>query len=311
MSEFVINMDGWDRVSNKYVFPNTPEGNNWCDRGLVPQNKYTIDLFGWYGFSFETEVYGKAEIEVKVGMLDFGEINAEEIIDYYTWKAAICGDGVVKIVAPLEQFDLLSSMPAKWKFVRSIEINREVKNLKALKGKGVYAHAHVLSKAAESGETIRYKLQIVNCLDIKQAITFNFEKTGYEVLAPYITTDEVILEPFEEKICYMKVQMSDKIVEGGFEKHVVHVLPNGDGSQGQTLEFYSVRHMKHPYISNTEEGWKAVKEKIEKHEWAKKLADTYIQRAEEWSVPEIGDVNHGMFETVNAHKCYNSAIASV
>lgn len=309
MSEFIINMDNWDRVGNKYVFPGTPEGNNWCDVGLIPENKYTIDLFGWYGFTFETEVHGKAEIEVKVGLLDFGEINAEEVLDYYTWKATICGDGMVKVVAPLGQFDLISSMPARWKFMRSIEINREVKNLKALKGKGVYAHAHVMSKSAEPGETIRYKLQIVNCLDIKQAITFNFEKTGYEVLKPYITTDEVILHPFEEKICYMKVQMSDKIVEGGFEKHIVNVLPNGDGSQGQTLEFYSVRHMKHPYISNTEKGWDEVKEKIENYEWARKIADTYIKRAEEWEVPDIGNINRGMFETVNAHKCYNAAIA--
>lgn len=309
MSEFIIEMDNWDRQGKRYVYPGTVEGNNWQDVGLVPRNKYTADLFGWYGFSFETEVHGKAEIEIKVGLLDFGEINAEEIIDYYTWKAAICGDGIVKIVAPLGQFDLLSSMPAKWKFMRSIEINREVKNLKALKGKGVYAHAHVLSKSAEPGETIRYKLQIVNCLDIKQAITFNFEKTGYEVLSPYITTDEVILSPFEEKICYMKVQMSDKIVEGGFEKHCIHVLPNGDGSKGQTLEFYSVRHMKHPYISGTESKWDEVKDKIQKYEWAKNIADTYIKRAEEWQVPDIGDVNHGMFETVNAHKCFNCAIA--
>ena len=309
MSEFIINLDNWDKVGDKYVFPGTPDKNNWCDVGLVPKNEYTIDLFGWYGFSFETEIHGKAEVVVRVGLLDFGEVNAEEIIDYYTWKATICGDGIVKLVAPLGQFDLLSSMPAKWKFMRSIEINREVKNLKALKGKGVYAHAHVMSKSAEPGETLRYKLQIVNCLDIKQAITFNFEKTGYEVLSPYITTDEVILEPFEEKICYMKVQMNDKIVPGGFEKHVINVLPNGDGSQGQTLEFYSVRHLPHPYIANTEKGWDEVKEKIEKYDWAKKIADTYIARAEEWEVPDIGMHNRGMFVTANAHKCYNAAIA--
>ena len=309
MSEFIINFDNWDRQGDTYIFPGTPDKNNWYDAGLVPKNDYTVDLFGWYGFSFETEVHGKAEVVVRAGLLDFGEINAEEIIDYFSWKATICGDGMVKIVAPMNQFDMLSSMPAKWKFLRSLEINREVKNLKALKGKGVYAHAHVMSKSAEPGETIRYKLQIVNCLDIKQAITFNFDQTGYEVLSPYITTDEVILQPFEEKTCYMKVQMNDKIVEGGFEKHKINVVPNGDGSQGQTLEFYSVRHMKHPYIANTEEGWNAVKEKIENYEWARKVADTYIQRAEEWEVPEIEQYGNFMFETANAHKCYNSAIA--
>ena len=177
MSEFIINMDNWDRSGNAYIFPGTPDKNNWCDVGLVPKNHYTADLYGWYCFSFETEIHGKADITVRVGLLDFGEINAEEIIDYYTWRATICGDGIVKIVAPLKQFDLLASMPAKWKFMRSIEINSSVTNLKALKGKGVYAHAHVLSKSAEPGETIRYKLQIVNCLDIKQAITLILKRS--------------------------------------------------------------------------------------------------------------------------------------
>ena len=193
--------------------------------------------------------------------------------------------------------------------MRSLEINRPVRHLKALKGKGIYAHAHVMSKSAKPQETIEYRLRVVNCLDIKQAVTFSFEKTGYEVLSPYITEKELILEPFEEKECSMKVVMSERIVEGGFEKHRLNVIPNGDGAQGQTLEFYSVRYLPHPYITNTEKGWDEVKEKAKNYEWAGKLADMYIQRAEEWEVPEAGCVNNGMFETVNAHKCYNSAIA--
>lgn len=309
MSEFIINMDSWDKSGNKYVFPDVPNKNNWYDVGLVPKNDYTLNLFGWYGFSFETEIHGKADIEVKVGLLDFGEINAEEIIDYYTWHASVCGDGIVKVIAPLCQFDLLSSMPAKWRFMRSIEINRDVKNLKAVKGNGVYADAHVKSKAAEPGENISYELRIVNCLDKKQAITFNVEKTGWEVLSPVIDPEEIILEPFEEKICHVNVAMSERIVEGGFEKQRIHVLPNGDGSKGQVLEFYSVRHMKHPYIANTEDGWNEVKDKIEKHEWARKIADLYISRAEEWQVPEIELHENYMFITENAHKSYNCAIA--
>ena len=178
MSEFILKMDKWDRVENSYIYPRTPNKSSWRRTGLVPENDYTADLFGWYGLSFETEVHGKETVEVKVGLLDFGEINAEEIIDYYTWKATIYGDGIVKLVAPLNQFDLLSSMPAKWRYLRSVEINKPVKNLMALKGKGVYAHAHVMSKSAEPGEEIQYRLQVVNCIDEKQAISFEFEKNG-------------------------------------------------------------------------------------------------------------------------------------
>ena len=53
--------------------------------------------------------------------------------------------------------------------------------------------------------------------------------------------------------------MNDRIAKGGFEKHRVHVVPNGDGNLGQILEFYSVRHMEHPYILHTPDGWEKVK----------------------------------------------------
>lgn len=307
MSEFILKMDEWDRIGNSYIYPRTPNKNNWVNIGLVPENEYTADLFGWYALSFETEVHGKEDIEITVGLLDFGEVNAEEIVDYYKWKATVCGDGIVNVVAPLNQFDLLSSMPAKWRYLRSVEINRPVKKLMALKGKGVYAHAHVMSKSADAGEEIQYRLQVVNCIDKKQAISFEFEKTGWEVLSPYVTEKEIILDPFEEKECYIKVIMNDRIVQGGYEKHKVHIVPNGNGNMGQILEFYSVRHMKHPYILHTPNGWEKVKEKIENYEWARKLADEYIKRAEDWNVPTIGNYAGGMFITKNSEHCFNAA----
>jgi hypothetical protein len=311
MSEFILKMDNWDRVGNCYIYPKTPDTSSWRNIGLVPENDYTADLFGWYGFSFETEVHGKETVEVRVGLLDFGEINAEEIIDYYTWKATVCGDGIVKLVAPLNQFDLLSSMPAKWRYLRSVEISRPVKNLMVLKGKGVYAHAHVMSKSADPDGEIQYRLQVVNCIDETQAISFEFEKSGWEVLSPYVTEDEIVLAPFEEKECYIKVVMSDRIVPGGFEKHRVHIVPNGDGNLGQILEFYSVRHMEHPYILHTADGWEKVKDKMKNYAWAEKLANEYIKRAEDWEVPQIGNYAGGMFITKNSEHCYNAATCYV
>ncbi len=307
MSEFIIEMDKWDRIGNKYVFPETPDKCSWYDKGLVPKNDYTADLYGWYGFSFETEVHGQAEIEIRAGLLDFGEINAEEVIDYYTWRAVVVGDGTVTVTAPLCQFDLLSSMPAKWRFLRSIEINREVKELKALRGRGICAYSRVLSKPAMPGETVDYEIRLTNCLDKKQAVSFCFEKEGWETLEPSVEPGAMILDPFEEKTCHMRVTMNERIAEGGFEKQVLHILPNGSGLQSEKLEFYTVRHMRHPYIINTEQGWNEVKEKIEKYEWAKDQADLYIKRAEEWQVPVVHEKDY-MFITENAHKCCNCAI---
>ena len=48
MSEFILKMDKWDRVANSYIYPRTPNKSSWRRTGLVPENDYTADLFGWY-----------------------------------------------------------------------------------------------------------------------------------------------------------------------------------------------------------------------------------------------------------------------
>ena len=47
MSEFILKMDKWDRVENSYIYPRTPNKSSWRRTGLVPENDYTADLFGW------------------------------------------------------------------------------------------------------------------------------------------------------------------------------------------------------------------------------------------------------------------------
>ncbi len=308
MSEFIINMDTWDRSDGAYIYPNTPKECSWYDVGLIPKNDFTADVFGWYGFTFETEIHGKVTVEVTAGLLDFGEVNVEETIDYYKWSAVIYGDGVVTVTAPINQFNLFSSMPAKWRFLRSLKINRPVKNLRAVKGRAICAEAQIKSKSADAGETIEYTLSVANCTDKTQAVSFEFEKSGYEVLSPDVSGEEIILAPFEEQKCSVKVTMSDKIVPAGYEKHRLHITPNGNGAYAETVELYSVRHLPHPYILHTPDGWEQMREKCAKYDWARKIADDYISRAETWTVPEVGCHNNGMFPTKESEQCYNAAV---
>ena len=307
MNSGVYDIDSWDRTGNCYVYPGTPKENNWYDHGLVPKNDFTADLYGWYGFTFETEVHGTEEIEVKAGLLDFGEVNVEEVIDFYTWRGTVCGDGMVKVWVPLCRFDLLSTMPAKWRFLRSVETNREVSGFRAVKSRAVAAEAEILSKPAEAGEKVSYELRLINCTDSTQAVTLGLEKTGYEVCEVHMPERVTLLAPYEEKSVSVEVTMSERVAEGGFEKQRIEVISNG--GDGEIIELYTVRHMAHPYIVCTESGWDEVKEKAEKYEWAESIAKTYIKRAEEWEIPDYAENADYLFITDNAHKCFNSAVA--
>lgn len=101
MSNLILNLDNWDKRDKKLVFPNTPDGSNRENKGLVHCNKYTADIFNWYAFNFDCEITGIQKVEIKVGLLDFGDINIVDNVDYYTWSATVFGNGRVNITAPL------------------------------------------------------------------------------------------------------------------------------------------------------------------------------------------------------------------
>ncbi len=308
MKQFVIDLKDWDRQGNKYVFPNIPNKSNWYMHGFVPKNDYTIDIYGWYGFTFETDINGTEEIEVKVETLEFREGRDVEVGNTFVWKSMVHGNGRKKVTAQLSQFDTFSCEPNVWKYVRSVEINKEVYNLKAVKANKVAVTCDIMSKSAKTGETVTYDIEIANCSNEAQAVSFELKKKGWETLECKITPDTVVVEPMQTTQCKLEVVMNDRVVPGGFEKQILNAIPNGDGSSAVQLEFYTVKYLPHPYVIHTEDGWQEVIEKTEKYEWAKNLKEKYIKTADEWEIPEIDPSKPYLYITENAHRCFNSAL---
>lgn len=307
MKEYVIDLDKWDRVERKYVYPLTPNKSNWYLHGFVAKNDYTIDLYNWCGFTFETEINGVEEIEVKVETIEFREARNLEIPDVFTWKTKVAGDGMTKITAKLRDFDLFMCEPAKWKYVRSVSVNKEVYNLKAIRGEAVCAHSEIMSKPGSPGEVISYEIELLNCTDKIQAVGIHIKKKGWETLDVSLSDNCVVIEPYGRGKCILNVKMNERVVPGGFEKQMIEFIPNGTGA-GETLEFYTVRSMTHPYIIHNSEGWQKVNDKTEKYTWAAKLKDRYIHEAEEWVIPQTDTQKPYLYVTDNAHQCYKSAL---
>lgn len=306
--EKVINLSNWEKKNNKYIYPNTPNTDNWYLHGFVPKNDYTIDIYGWYGFFFETDINGVEDIEIIVETLEYREGRNLEIPNFFKWNAKVVGNGRKKIVALLSQFDLYSCEPNVWKYVRSVEINKEVFNLRVAMSNSVSASCEIMSKPANPDETVEYSIELANCTDEEQAVSLGFKKKGWETLEAEIIPDYLVLKPQESTVCNLKVTMNERVTPGGFEKQIIEIIPNGDGSMASELEFQTVRYLPHPYIVHTSDGWDKVKEKTEKFDWAKKLLNQYIKTADEWEIPEIDASKPYLYITDNAHKCFNSAI---
>lgn len=308
MEQYVIDLSKWDKIGNKYIYPDTPEGSNWYLHGFTPKNDYTINLFGWYGFAFETDVDGAEEIKISAQVLEFREGRNVEVSDTFTWSAVIAGKGRKKIIAPLSQFDLYTCEPNKWTFVRSVEINREVYNLKAIRANTIYMGSDIMSKPAKTGETVKYEIEIANCTDEAQAVRLDFKKKGWETLECKIDPEIIVLAPMQAETCELEVKMNERVVPGGFEKQIVRAIPNGDGENAVELEFYTVKYLPHPYLAHTEDGWQEVIEKTKKYDWAKTRKSQYQKTADEWEIPKTDSSKPYLYITDNAHKCYNSAI---
>ncbi len=308
MKQCIIDLSKWDRRGGEYIFPNTPDKSNWYMHGFVPKNDYTIDIYGWYGFKFETDIDGAETIEIKVTTLEFREGRDSEVKNEFTWRAAVTGNGRVKITAPLTQFDLYECEPNVWRYVRSVEINKDVYDLRAVRADKIAAVCPALSKPAKTGETVKYDITLANCTESAQAVTINFGKKGWETLECKTEPETLVLDPYETAECTLSVTMNERVTPGGFEKQILNIIPNGDGSQAQRLEFQTVKFLPHPYIRHTEDGWREVKIKTEKYEWAKKLLDKYIKTADEWEIPERDLSKPYLYITENAHKCFNGAL---
>ncbi|MEF8787969.1 MAG: hypothetical protein V5A84_02755, partial [Planctomycetota bacterium] len=108
-----------------------------------------------------------------------------------------------------------------------------------------------------------------------------------ETMTTEVEPGSLTLEAGETGSATVKVKVSERVADGGYEKQRVLVTPDGRGDMAEKLVLRTVRRLDHPYILHTDEGWKKVQEKIENHEWAEKIADNYIERAGKWTVPEV------------------------
>ena len=87
----------------------------------------------------------------------------------------------------------------------------------------------------------------------------------------------------------MRVNVSDRVPAGGHEEQVLQAIANGDAGHAAQIKFITTSEVPHPYLLHTSARWQEVRDKVLKYPWAKERADEYIQKANDWHVPEIAD----------------------
>lgn len=289
----------------------------WYLHGFEHKNNATIDLRDWYGLEFDVEASSEKKICILVEV-GFYEIRIDKKLVTSKAEVHLVGNRLYTVSLPFEHFDYLKSQPNKWKYVKyfsfkflSDEINDhiEIVNIKIKRRKSILLEAKVKSKSAEPNEYVEYEFSITNCENRKKAVKLSLSKVGWEAMPATLEQEQLILEPYETKINKLRVLVVDRVAKGGYEKQIIYATANGDGKESEVLEFITVRKLPHPYIIHTEEGWKKVKEKVKKCDWAKEVLNYFVEKAENWVVPDIYEDKPYLFDTFNAHTALFSAIA--
>lgn len=153
-----------------------------------------------------------------------------------------------------------------------------------------------LGTSAEAGEAAEYRFVIWNGNDRSVAVRLRPASDEQHVMSPEVTPGRFRLEPGGESEGKITVTVPEVIPPGGFEEQRLRLLIDNQESPADEFVLTTARHLPHPYLMHTEEGWRRVKEKIRKHDWAEKVFQKLVEKAGNWTVPDIHPSGLYVFE---------------
>ncbi len=228
-------------------------------------------------------------------------IGRPEYIPFTTAAAVVSGEGWTSIEVSFAEFDYSHAVPAFWRMVSRVGMKAQivangqveelqVRKLRLKKLGWISLDAQQLSRSAEPGETVVYDLTVRNETDETQAIALNLECYGFESMELLLEPKFLLLDPGQSGMASLRTAVHDGIAPGGFEKHTIKAIPNGNANYAKRLTLHTVRKLQHPYIMHTEAGWEQVKRNVDVYDWSRRELGNYIRMAEDWVVPEAQGV---------------------
>ncbi len=290
-----------------YTYPDGEKG--WHREGLY----YVHDGAGYwrdhYGVRLDLYNPSDANLDVTATMYTAPTLQGRQpVVGEFSTEVSLAGQGWHTVTFPIEAFDWEKARPRVLEAIKTFEIkaslddgsqaNVQIRTPHLIKADKVALESAVRSTSAKGGETVSYELSLSNCTAVPQAVTLSRLIEGREVMATQITPAKLTLQPWESKTCTVEVTVSERVPGGGRESQIIQAMANG-ADAGQ-IEFITLSYLEHPYILHTEERWDAVREKAKTVEWAKKAAQEYIDKAEQWKVPAA---DHGKVSS-RTHNVY-------
>ncbi len=294
-----------------YIHPEVKSDNNFYKRGFFVENSACHDLRK-YKF-MDMEIIADEDMILEIDFC-FAADNSPQAEKERQGRRllAVTGTGRKHVSLALSQLDTPAALENDYKFVRGFRIksNKDftLKSVTFKKGRAIGLSCDILSKAVQEDETAVYMVTVTNCCGEERSVTLYNEKQGWEVLEVELGEEFIKLSPWEEKTVSVRVRMNGRIVPGGYEKHLLVGVPEGDGSQAEEITLITGRYLSHPNMLADEEELEGIRRKTEVTGWAKETAELWEKLAAEWQVPEMEKEKNFLFESRQANCAKGSAM---
>lgn len=295
--------------SYSFEYPGIYLKNHFYKYGLITKNDYVDDLTGYKVLAFKVQTTGDTLFKVSIGLLKDCSPENEKLY-FVTSSCKVLGKGKKEISLPILDFDFLDSQCYDLQFAREIKIEAdtpfEVNEVALKKGHAIALVCKKTSKAVD--EVASYTVQVINCKAESCSVDILYEPYGWEEMKVTLSEIELMLKPYEVKEIEVRVQLSERVAEGGFEKQKIVARPNGKGGLSEALILTTTKTMVHPMVLVNQVEIDEIKEKVKKYSWAKETFAAWLDLAYKWQVPSI-DINLPyLFVTRHAHEARGAAI---
>ncbi len=305
--------------------PDGPRGQ--YKHGFRVLNDSAADWQEYYGVEFEVKLLDARASDLTAAILRFSS-DSSSPTGPITSLVRLSGKGWHAITMPWSAFNFEQANTAFLKYVKEFRLSAryadgspvkfQVRNLRVIKAPVISLEAEACEKPAPQEGIAEYDVSVGNCTDAKQSVALSLVKHGWEEMVANVEPSLLDLVPGETCVVKLTVKVSNRIPPGGHEEQVLQAIGNGDAANAAQLKFITTSELPHPYIMHTAAEWQEIRNEVKTCSWAKTLQDDYVQRAENWRVPEVAkppgndpDDTYGpfLFSTPNENGLMASAIS--
>jgi hypothetical protein len=305
---------GAQAVLYEYVHP---EGTK-VHHGFWTVDTGSMDWQQTQGLRLECFSDGKLPEQLEVTFTSSNKVTGKAIV-------TVVGKGWQNVMIPWNRFDTNSAeLVAALRCVKSVQVKSYsvskallVRHVEAVKGDQVALEAIVKGRSADAGDKAVYAFKVTNVTNQPLSIVFSVPTKGWEMMTSEVEPTILTLNSGEQRECKLTVSIHEGLPAGNREHQKVQAIINGKTNETDQIEFVTAVRLPSPNILLTETRWDEVREKVKHYDWARKAKDEYIEKADNWVVPQIarrlsGDndqLGPHIFHTPEEHGLMAAAIA--